>query len=104
MSRQVTCRYQTSGSQERQHFQVFIASCRIEASVDFRDDVVSRSRIGRTFIRVYTDHEEQANVGIATVLMVLFFTLLVMAGVRGTPTLTGSSGWNSGVPAPSFSL
>jgi len=79
MSRQVTCRYQNGLDLKS----VNISKSSLRVAVlrhlsDFRDDVVSRSRIGRTFIRVYTDHEEQANVGIATVLMVLFFTLLVI--------------------------
>lgn len=78
-SRQVICQYQNGLDIAN----VDISKSSLRVAIlrhlsDFRDDVVSRSRVGRTFIRVYTDHEKQANEGAAMLLAILFLTLLAI--------------------------
>ena len=79
-SRQVTYQYQNGLDLKR----VNISKSSLRVAVlrhlsDFRDDVVSRSLIGRILIRVYTSYEKQANNGVAAAFVVLFLTLLVIA-------------------------
>jgi hypothetical protein len=85
MSRHVTIRYQedmdlSTVDTSRSSLRVAI----LRYLSEFRDNVVSRSRMGRKFIRTYTGHEAVVNRGIGVLLVCLVLTVLafVLRGVQ----------------------
>ena len=65
---------------------------------EFRDNVVSRTRAGQSFIRVYTEHESGANqiIGALLAFVALGGVTLILRGRRGARSWTKVSGRRAG--------